>query len=348
VDFRTDRRREGPVSGVPATESPLVSILIPVYNREQLLIPCVESARAQDSRDIEIVIVDNASTDGTWDVCQRLAAEDPRIRIFRNPSNVGPVRNWARCLAEARGRYAKLLFSDDTIAPDFLTRTTPWLEDPRVGFAYTAVRIGRSESEASTTYLWPQGSGLHSSHDFILASLAGDLSVPVSPGCALFRLADLREAIKYELPLSPPHDLSGHGAGADMLIYLLTARRYPYFAVVTEPAVFFRIHENSITIRGLDGEVALSYVLARVWFARTYSYRNLIANQRSSLARLWLREMLRKRRLSSPTSACRRFGGVIGPGRLAGEAALAIPSLAIAKMIRSIPFSRGLLGHRPT
>jgi glycosyltransferase involved in cell wall biosynthesis len=336
------------VSGVPATESPLVSILIPVYNRERLLIPCVESARAQEIRDVEIVIVDNASTDGTWDVCQRLAAEDPRIRIFRNPSNVGPVRNWARCLAEARGRYAKLLFSDDTIAPDFLTRTIPWLEDPRVGFAYTAVRIGRSGSEASTAYLWPQGSGLHSSRDFIIASLAGDLGVPVSPGCALLRLADLREAIKYELPLSPPHDLSGHGAGADLLIYLLTARRYPYFAFVAEPATLFRIHGDSITMRGLDGEVALSYVLTRLWFARTYSYRNLLAKQRRSLARLWLREMLRKRRLTSPASASLRFGGVIGPAHLAMEAALAIPSWAVSELFRRIGSAHSLLGRRPT
>jgi glycosyltransferase involved in cell wall biosynthesis len=332
------------VNGLPAADSPLVSILIPVYNRERLLIPCVESARAQQIRDIEIVIVDNASTDGTWDMCQRLAAEDPRIRIFRNPSNVGPVRNWARCLAEARGRYVKLLFSDDTIAPDFLTRTLPWLEDPSVGFAYTAARIGRSRGDARTDYVWPQGSGLHSCHDFIAASFASDLHVPVSPGCAVFRLADLRAAIRYELPLSPTHDLSSHGAGADLLLYLLIAQRYPRFAVDTQAAAFFRTHEDSISIRGLDGEVALSYVLARVWFARTYGYRNLIANQRSSLARLWLREMLRKRRLSSPTSACRRYGGVIGPARLTLQAAVAAPLWLAARMLRHIRQRRSEAG----
>jgi glycosyltransferase involved in cell wall biosynthesis len=319
-----------------ANPRPLVSILIPVYNRAELIVPCVESARSQTYRDIEIVIVDNASTDQTWEVCQRLASEDPRVRIFRNASNVGPVRNWSRCLSEAQGTYGKLLFSDDTIAPEFLTATMPWLQDPAVGFAYTAVRLGRSEQAAPVAYEWPQGGGRHSAYNFTAASLRGDARVPLSPGCALFRLADLQDAIRYELPLSPPHDLSAHGAGADLLLYLLTARRYKYFAFVDEPATFFRQHKDSITIEGLDGEVTLSYILTRLWFARTFSHQGLVTHQRARLARLWLSRMLATHRWTSPAAACRRFGGEIGPGRLVVDAAVAIPQQAFSILARRL------------
>ena len=56
--------------------SPLVSILIPVYNRQDLLPVCIESALAQTITDLEVVIVDNASTDKTWEVCQKFARQD--------------------------------------------------------------------------------------------------------------------------------------------------------------------------------------------------------------------------------------------------------------------------------
>src|SRR5579872_5687154 len=96
--------------------APLVSIIVPVYNRRRLLAECLESALDQTWRDMEVVVVDNASTDGTWDVCRAFARADSRVRIFRNPENIGPVRNWQRCFREAEGRFGKLLFSEDVLS----------------------------------------------------------------------------------------------------------------------------------------------------------------------------------------------------------------------------------------
>ena len=62
-----------------------------------LLADCLKSALAQTCGDLEVVVVDNASTDGTWEVCREFAPVDSRVRIFRNPENIGPVRNWQRC-----------------------------------------------------------------------------------------------------------------------------------------------------------------------------------------------------------------------------------------------------------
>ena len=79
--------------------APLVSIMVPVHNRRALLPDCLKSALAQTCRDLEVVVVDNASTDGTWEVCRQFARADARVRIFRNPENIEPVRNWQRWAA---------------------------------------------------------------------------------------------------------------------------------------------------------------------------------------------------------------------------------------------------------
>jgi glycosyltransferase involved in cell wall biosynthesis len=63
---------------MPLVNLPSVTIHIPTYNRKDLLVPCIESALAQTFTDLEVVIVDNASTDGAWEICQEFAARDPR------------------------------------------------------------------------------------------------------------------------------------------------------------------------------------------------------------------------------------------------------------------------------
>ena len=98
---------------------PTVSILIPVFNREEFLPDCIQSALSQKYTDFEIIVVDNASNDRSWEIAKDFALNDSRVRVFRNDVNVGPVRNWQRCLDEATGEYAKFLFSDDLMLPDF-------------------------------------------------------------------------------------------------------------------------------------------------------------------------------------------------------------------------------------
>jgi glycosyltransferase involved in cell wall biosynthesis len=66
---------------------PLVSIGVPAYNGAQHLAEALESARSQDYPNLEIIIVDDASTDKTEAICRRFAAIDPRIRYIRSPRN---------------------------------------------------------------------------------------------------------------------------------------------------------------------------------------------------------------------------------------------------------------------
>lgn len=117
----------------PAASSrePLVSVLIPTYNSTRFLEEALVSAREQTHGHLEILVVDNCSTDDTREIVQRHAAQDPRIRLEQNERNIGPVGNFRRCLALARGEFVKFLMSDDVLERDCIaTLLAPMLDDP--------------------------------------------------------------------------------------------------------------------------------------------------------------------------------------------------------------------------
>jgi glycosyltransferase involved in cell wall biosynthesis len=116
---------------------PTVSICIPAYNAARFLPRAIDSALAQEFEDIEVVVVDNASTDGTREVCERY--DDPRFR-YEYEATPGQSPAWNRCVAEATGTYVILLHADDELAPQFLTRATGVLDaNDDVGLVNCAV-----------------------------------------------------------------------------------------------------------------------------------------------------------------------------------------------------------------
>lgn len=251
-------------------KSPLVSILIPVFNREKLIAHCIQSALDQTFQDFEVVVVDNCSTDQTWEVCQQFAAKDARVRVFRNNENIGPVRNWQRCIGEAKGEFGKILFSDDLLHPQNLEKTVPYLTDnAEVGFVISTIHLGGSPEDARLEARFADKTGVYPSSSFIEASLFGG-EVSVSPGNALLRLADLRKNLLLEIPSPTIKNFLAHGAGPDLLIYLLTAQAYPSIAFVNEPLCFFKSHEGSITASTKAQEINRYYTQASIWFAERY------------------------------------------------------------------------------
>jgi O-antigen/teichoic acid export membrane protein len=96
--------------------SPLVSILIVARNSAPYIGGAIQSARAQTFREIEIIVVDDGSTDGTGDIARQFAQVDPRVHVHSGPcEGLAAVRNAS--LAAARGRWALVLDSDDELHP---------------------------------------------------------------------------------------------------------------------------------------------------------------------------------------------------------------------------------------
>ena len=97
---------------------PLISICIPTYNGQKFFEACLDSAIGQTYRDIEIIIVDDCSTDRTWEITKSYAAKYPQIKVYQNEKNIGLVSNWSRCMELSTGEWIKFLFQDDTLDPD--------------------------------------------------------------------------------------------------------------------------------------------------------------------------------------------------------------------------------------
>jgi glycosyltransferase involved in cell wall biosynthesis len=109
------------------TSGPLVSIVIPTYNRSHYLRTALESALAQTYRDVEIIISDDASTTDVRSGIADLLA-DPRVSYRRNPTNLGMGGNTWSAMTAASGKYVGTIHDDDAWEPDFLATLIPPLE----------------------------------------------------------------------------------------------------------------------------------------------------------------------------------------------------------------------------
>ena len=246
--------------------NPIVSIVIPVYNREKLVAEAIESARKQSLADIEIIVGDNCSTDHTFEICQALAAEDPRIVLFRNDTNLGPVLNWQACVARARAPYLKFLFSDDLLHPNCLEQLLPGLLSAACAFSFSPVLIGQEPWKGALSYEYALTDTRIGANQYANLGFKWFGALPVSPGAALFRTRDVQKNLLLELPGVDDYDFLTTGAGVDWLIFLLTLSQYRHVQFCANPASFFRAHHDSITIRNEDNKVMLGYQKAQNWF----------------------------------------------------------------------------------
>ena len=99
---------------------PAVSVIIPIYQAKKYLEASVASMQRQLLRDIEIILVDDGSTDGSGDICEAIARRDNRVRVIHQPNRgLGPARNAG--LDAAKGEYLYFCDADDLMEPDLLS-----------------------------------------------------------------------------------------------------------------------------------------------------------------------------------------------------------------------------------
>lgn len=106
-----------------ASDLPLVSIGMPVFNGGARVGDALRSALAQTYPNLEILVSDNGSTDDTPEVVRSVAGSDPRVVVHRHDENRGGIWNWSFVLGAARGEYFAWLAHDDVLEPEFVART---------------------------------------------------------------------------------------------------------------------------------------------------------------------------------------------------------------------------------
>ena len=137
---------------------PLVTIGLPVYNGARYLEGAVRSLLGQTQQDFALLISDNCSTDGTREMCERLAAEDARVRYARQETNRGAARNFATVLQMARSPFFMWAAHDDLWAPEFLSETVTLLsEHPDALGAMTAIEFIDDNDNPLSRMTMPRG-----------------------------------------------------------------------------------------------------------------------------------------------------------------------------------------------
>jgi glycosyltransferase involved in cell wall biosynthesis len=123
---------------------PKVSICIPVYNSDPWLPAALDSARHQTLEDIEIICVDDGSTDGSLAILKSYAAKDPRITVLENGRNLGTLYTRIRSICASQGEYVLPLDSDDELFPDIAEKAYNAAKKEKVDIVFfLAENVGR-------------------------------------------------------------------------------------------------------------------------------------------------------------------------------------------------------------
>lgn len=129
-----------PASSFVVLAKPLVSIVIPAYSVENYIGECLDSLVRQTYRDIEIIIVDDGSTDGTYEVACAKASKDKRIKVFRQ-ANSGPGAARNKAIAQSCGQYLTFADADDILPPTAIAKLVGTLE--RTGSDFVVGALAR-------------------------------------------------------------------------------------------------------------------------------------------------------------------------------------------------------------
>ncbi len=249
-----------------------VSIVIPTYNRLDLLPFTLDSAQSQTYRDLEIIVVDNASVDGTEAFMTTRASADPRILYIRKPVNEGMIASYTTGLMRGTGEFFCTLDSDDTIEPDKVARQVTLMDArPDIDICYT--RFWNMDSDGrriNKTWLLPEG---HTLPTLLQGCFVCFASVMMR-----------REALLRVGGFDPNIAMVD-----DWDILLRFAIDGKPFACIQEPLTSYRLHRNNITRNVKNEEVALMQI-----FEKTFANPRLPAEaatmkpQAYTAVHLWL------------------------------------------------------------
>ena len=252
-------------------DTPLVSIVIPTYNRSNFIRDAIRSAISQDYQSFEIVICDNHSTDDTIPQVMRIASGLDNITVLLWDMNVGPVANWLSGVEQCRGQYVKILFSDDELNNDCLSQMVANMSEG-IGFVYSACLVGESRSTATLSYVdssrqVDSPAVYHSSRGFTRYMLGR--SMPVSPCAALFPKDIILNSLSKSMEDPPCCDALNLGAGPDIKIFFDALIHNPYYCHIPNPLVFFKSHSQSFT-NGRNAQVRRCYARSISKYSKSF------------------------------------------------------------------------------
>jgi glycosyltransferase involved in cell wall biosynthesis len=261
-------------------DSPLVSLLIPTFNNADTVAESIESCVRQTYSNLEIILYDEASRDGTRDILSAAAARDKRIRVLTSDKNSGPVKAWRVPLHEAKGKWATFVWSDDLLLPKYVETLVAVLQDnPRhlIAGCASSVEEMLPASEPSKPATASPGSR-RLQHGFPTVKLKGDeyaLGIlagvfPVNQICNLWDVTAARDVFDHYINFDNPYgfDFSRHAYGNDVSFLSELGLRSGELVQVGEPLVVCRGSPKSMTVTATR-EHRWQFWLQYVWATRS-------------------------------------------------------------------------------
>jgi len=223
---------------------PLVSVCMQTWNSERFIAEAIESVLGQDFEDLELIIVDGASTDATRQIIERYAKQDPRIRVIYHEHNLGISRAANDGIEAAKGRFIAQIDSDDVWVSDKLTKQLAvlerdedlivWSEGEIIDAAGRSIGKSFSERLANNVYVSAK------------AKKSGNLWQELLPSNYIFHSTIIYKKqnlgdVRYDEGILVINDFK---------FFLELARQY-HFYYIAEPLAKYRIHgDNTLASSG--------------------------------------------------------------------------------------------------
>jgi glycosyltransferase involved in cell wall biosynthesis len=213
---------------------PSVSVIIPCYNYGRYLDQCVGSVLDQSGVKVDILIIDDASSDGSDQLVREFGAKDSRIRTICHTANQGHITTYNEGIAHVTGDYTVVLSADDLLTPGCLARATALMEEhPSVGLTY-GFPVDFMDGSLPATRTTPRSWIIWQGSDWIAQRCKTGRNILRSPE-AVIRTSVLREVGGYQVHLPHAADFElwmrvatvsdvGYVAGADQAYYRLHSR----------------------------------------------------------------------------------------------------------------------------
>lgn len=221
---------------------PSVSVVIPCYNYGRYLPECVDSVLSQPDVSVDVLVIDDASPDGSAEVARQLAVGDARVRAVFHQANRGHIATYNEGLAQARGDYTVLLSADDRLTPGCLGRATSLMEEhPSVGLTYgfpvdlTDDHLPPARTAATDWIIWP-------GHQWIAHRCRSGHNVVRSPE-AVIRTSVLHSIGYYRSDL--PHT-------ADFEMWMRAATVSDIGFIVGADQAYYRLHDHNMHHSSFD------------------------------------------------------------------------------------------------
>ncbi len=210
---------------------PIVSVLITAYNREKFIGEAIESVLASSYSSFELIIVDDSSSDNTFEVAKSYTLEDSRIHLYRNTTNLGQFANRNRAASLAKGEFLKYLDSDDILYPNALEHFVNSLKK------YPTAVIGIACHNNISCQ--PNSLFLISGKDALFSHyLKGDKFLYTGPSGTIFKKKTFDSLGGFKT--------SGGILNDTLLMLMLTEEGD--VAIINRDLFHWRIHENQITV----------------------------------------------------------------------------------------------------